>query len=90
MSEEDNIKQQLVEKFAFLGDKVTVQRARRIFVDVPLANFSEVFDYAVNQLGFSIMVTITGLDEGSDARIYLSSGPSKRHSTEPAHQCPEG
>jgi len=65
MSEEDNIKQQLVEKFAFLGDKVTVQRARRIFADVPLTNFSEVLDYAVNHLGFSIMVTITGLDEGA-------------------------
>ncbi len=65
MSQEDNIKQQLVEKFAFLSDKVMVQRTRRIFADVPLANFPEVLDYAVNSLDFSIMVTITGLDEGA-------------------------
>ena len=44
---------------------MTVQRVRRIFVDVPLANFTEVFDYAIKQLDFSIMVTITGLDEGA-------------------------
>ena len=65
MSEEDNIKQQLVEKFRVLSDKITVQRTRRMFADVPLANFSEIFDYAVNQLKFSILVTITGLDEGA-------------------------
>ena len=55
MSEEDNIKQQLTEKFAFLSEKITVKRARRIFADIPLANFPEVFDYAVKQLKFSIL-----------------------------------
>ncbi len=65
MSEEDNIKQQLTEKFAFLSEKITVKRARRIFADIPLANFPEVFDYAVKQLKFSILAAITGLDEGA-------------------------
>ncbi len=65
MPEENNIKQQLIEKFSYLSDKMTVQKTRRIFADIPLANFSEVFDYAVKQLGFSILVTITGLDEGA-------------------------
>ena len=65
MSEEDNIKQQLIGKFSYLSDKVTIQRPRRLFADVPLANFDELFDYAVNSLGFSILVTITGLDEGA-------------------------
>jgi membrane-bound hydrogenase subunit beta len=64
MSEEDNIKSQLIEKFRFLGDKITVKRARRIFAEIPLANFSEVFDYTVKQLNFPILTTITGLDEG--------------------------
>jgi Ni,Fe-hydrogenase III component G len=61
---EENIKQQLTDKFNFLSDKVTIPRARRIFADVPLENFPEVFDFAIKQLGFSIMVTITGIDEG--------------------------
>jgi Ni,Fe-hydrogenase III component G len=65
MSEEDNIKQQLIEKFAFLSDKIIVKRARRIFAEVPLANFPEVFDYAVKQLKFSILSALTGLDEGA-------------------------
>jgi Ni,Fe-hydrogenase III component G len=65
MSEENNIKQQLIEKFGFLSDKITVQRPRRIFADIPLANFPEIFDYAVKQLNFSILTTITGLDEGT-------------------------
>jgi Ni,Fe-hydrogenase III component G len=65
MSEENKIQQQLVEKFSCLKDKVTVQRARRLFADVPFANFAEVFDWAVTKLGFSILATITGLDEGA-------------------------
>jgi membrane-bound hydrogenase subunit beta len=65
MSEEDNIKSQLIEKFGFLGDKITVKRARRIFAEIPLANFPEIFDYAVKQLNFPILATITGLDEGT-------------------------
>ena len=65
MSEEDNIKQQLIEKFGFLSDKITIQRSRRIFADIPLANFSEIFDYTVRQLNFSILAAITGLDEGA-------------------------
>jgi Ni,Fe-hydrogenase III component G len=32
---------------------------------VPLANFPEIFDYAVKKLNFSILATITGLDEGA-------------------------
>jgi Ni,Fe-hydrogenase III component G len=64
MSEED-IKQQLIEKFSWLSDKITVPRARRLFADVPAASFTEVFDWAVTKLGFTILATITGLDEGS-------------------------
>lgn len=65
MSEEESIKQRLTEKFGYLSDRVTVQRARRLFADVPLVNFDEIFGYAADVLGFSILVTITGLDEGA-------------------------
>jgi membrane-bound hydrogenase subunit beta len=64
MSEEDNVKQQLIEKFSSLTDKITVQRVRRIFADVPADRFPEIFDYAVKELKFCILATITGLDEG--------------------------
>ena len=62
--EEESIKRQLIERFKYLTDKIAVQRVRRIFADVPVDNFAEIFDYAVSKLGFVILATITGLDEG--------------------------
>jgi len=65
MSNEDNIKQQLIEKFSALSDKIIVKRARRIFAEVSLADFPQVFDFAIKKLNFSILTAITGLDEGT-------------------------
>ena len=62
--EEEKIKQQLVERFGLSGEKITVQRERRIWADIPATNFGEIFDYAADKLGFIILATITGLDEG--------------------------
>ncbi len=63
--EEEKIRQQLIERFGLPAEKVNVQRERRIWADIPAANFMEIFDYAVDKLGFVILGTITGLDEGS-------------------------
>jgi len=63
---QDDILQNLVKKFPYLEGKIRAPRARRIFTDDITANFDEVFDYAVNDLGFSILCTITGLDEGQN------------------------
>ncbi len=65
MAQEDEIKQQLVEKFAFLNE-MTIPRPRRMFAEVPLGKFAEVFEFAVKQLNFTILTTITGLDEGAN------------------------
>jgi membrane-bound hydrogenase subunit beta len=65
LSKETTIQQELCERFGCLKDKVRVQRARRIFAQVPAADLPEVFDYAVKKLNFCILGTITGLDEGS-------------------------
>jgi Ni,Fe-hydrogenase III component G len=64
MSNETTIQQQLCERFDCLKDKVRIQRARRIFAQVPAADVSSVFEYAVKDLHFCILATITGLDEG--------------------------
>lgn len=69
MSEEDIVKKQLVDKFSFLIDKITIQRQRRMFADIDAAQFPEIFDYAIKQLKFSILVTITGLDESATLGI---------------------
>ena len=61
---QDEILQDLIKKFQFLEGKIRAPRARRVFIDDITANFDEVFDYAVKELEFSILCTITGLDEG--------------------------
>ncbi len=64
LSKETTIQQEFCERFDCLKDKVRVQRARRIFAQVPAADLPEVFDYAVKKLNFCILGAITGLDEG--------------------------
>ena len=63
-TKEDNIVQELIKKFPFLQDKAKVQRVRRIVAEAPADGFEEVFAYAQRDLKFSILCTITGLDEG--------------------------
>lgn len=64
MTEED-IKHDLIKKFPFLENSLNIQRKRRIISDVPVQNFEQVFDYAVKNLGFVILCTITGVDDGN-------------------------
>ena len=66
MTKEENIQQQLVKKFAFLDGKVRIQRARRLYADVDYANFRKVLEYAVKELDFEFLCTMSGLDEGDN------------------------
>jgi len=66
LMEEQAVKAELLKQFAFLKDAVTIARVRRIFVDVPLDRFREVFDHAAGRMGFNMLYTITGLDNGDD------------------------
>lgn len=71
MNEEEKIKQGLIDRFKYLQDKVLVKRARRIFVEASIDKFIEVFDHAVKRMNFSMLSTITGLDEsGNFGLIY--------------------
>jgi membrane-bound hydrogenase subunit beta len=69
MSEEVDIQQELGEKLPYMRDKIVIKRPRRIFAEVTVVNFPEVFDYVVRQMGFTILCTITGLDQGVDLGI---------------------
>jgi Ni,Fe-hydrogenase III component G len=64
MTKEETIVQDLVKKFPFLQDKAKVQRIRRIIVEVGADRFEEVFAHVRQYLKFTILCTITGLDEG--------------------------
>jgi membrane-bound hydrogenase subunit beta len=54
----------LVEAFPFLDGRVELRRERRIWAEVELPRFREVFDRAADELGFGNICIITGLDEG--------------------------
>ena len=63
MSDTEILKQKIEEK---LGCAVKVQRDRRLWISVDYNKFTELFDFAVKDLGFSFLCTITGLDLGED------------------------
>ena len=64
MTQENIIIQDLVKKFPFLEGKAMIQRTRRLMAEVDSDRFEEVFSYAQQSLGFTVLCTITGLDEG--------------------------
>jgi len=63
MNEQETV-QKLTAKFPFLTETTRVARIRRIFCGVPKESFREVLDFVVQELGFSILCTITGVDDG--------------------------
>jgi membrane-bound hydrogenase subunit beta len=71
---EENIKRELEEKFPYLKDAVTVPRRGRIFAEVPLDKFDEVFTHAVKQLNFFVPAAITGLDTGTSFEVLYHLG----------------
>jgi len=64
MEVENKIKQELEEKFRFLEGAVTVKRKNRVFIDLALDKFEEVFSYAIKEMGFTGLCTISGMDLG--------------------------
>jgi membrane-bound hydrogenase subunit beta len=64
MANEEGIKQELIKQFGFLEGKIACPRPRRIFVEVGVDRFREVFEFAAGRMRFLHLCTITGLDEG--------------------------
>jgi NADH:ubiquinone oxidoreductase subunit C len=64
MTEEEKIKQELTDKFNYLQDRIFIKRARRLFLEVGIDKFMEVFDHAVKRSNFSMLSAISGLDGG--------------------------
>lgn len=77
MSVEEDIKLRLAENFACLENKVRIQRPGRLFAQISQADFRKVFEYAVQELGFSHLISITGLDEGEVLSFVYHLGQDK-------------
>ncbi len=66
LPEEQALVAALTAKFPFLEGQAQVQRARRVWLPVPLDQFRAVFAHAKEALGFTMLCTITGTDEGAE------------------------
>lgn len=62
---EEHVIQSLTGAHRELDGKVIIQRKRRICADVDIRDISGVLRFAANDLGFTFLCTITGLDEGA-------------------------
>jgi membrane-bound hydrogenase subunit beta len=69
MSQEENIKQDLIAKFGLPEASFRIPRERRIFVEVGPEKLPAVFDHVVRQLKFCHLCTITGFDDGDKLSI---------------------
>jgi membrane-bound hydrogenase subunit beta len=78
VSIEENIKKGLIGRFDFIGENnIKIPRPGRIFLELPPEKFAQIFDYAVRQLKFSHLCTITGFDEKEKLGFmyHLTQGP---------------
>ncbi len=62
---EEELQRALIVRFGFLDGKIRIARPRRIFAVVDQANFNAVLTFAIESLNFTILCTITGLDNGT-------------------------
>ncbi len=66
MTNEENIKNELAQKYPEIADKILIKRERRIFAEIrPESFYGEAFNFIYDKLGFKILCTITGLDNGT-------------------------
>jgi len=63
MSLEESIAQELSKKFPYLEGNIKITRAKRIFLELDLAQLEAVLEYALKNLAFLHLLSITGLDE---------------------------
>jgi len=63
MSQEERIKESLINKFNYLSNSINIVRPRRMSIEVSLDNFMPVFAYLAKDVKFTHLCTITGLDE---------------------------
>jgi membrane-bound hydrogenase subunit beta len=66
LREEQELVTALTAEFPLLAGQAVIQRARRVWITVPLAEFGAVFAHAHQALDFTMLCTITGTDEGAE------------------------
>lgn len=70
MASEEELISKLKDRFPELAQSVYLQRSRRIWAQAPADSFRALIEFAVKDLGYSMLCTITGLDDG-DNLLFL-------------------
>jgi len=66
MTSEEHIQQQIEERFPVTAGKFRLQRARRMWVEVPRELTIQFIEFMKGTLKFTEFCTLTGLDEGEN------------------------
>ena len=64
LTAEKKLQELLIAAFPELAEKVTIQRVRRMWAEVAMNQLHPVLAHAKERLGFLMLCTITGTDEG--------------------------
>ncbi len=90
MNEAEAASQELVAKFPSLVGRATVQRDRRVWVDVDRREFEPVFRFLAKEMGFTNLCMITGLDEGADLGFIYHLARNAGTMVNVKTRCPKG
>ncbi len=74
MTAEETVVQELVAKFPCFEGKIRVQRARRVWAEVPADQFEAVAHELFERMGFTMLCSLTGLDEGATFGLLYHFG----------------
>lgn len=76
MELENKVLSALAERFAQIDTEQAAVSTRRIYLGVPAQRFMDILTYCAQDLGFSYLCTITGLDTGENFEFiyHLANG----------------
>jgi NADH:ubiquinone oxidoreductase subunit C len=77
MHDEESIKLELANLSLTPAEAIRIARPRRMFAEVSYENFRKLLVHARDKAGFTVLCTITGLDEGENfSFMYHMARPS--------------
>ena len=74
MSQEETLKQQLMQRLRLPEDKIKITRPRRISCEIDYSRFAEAIKVIAGDLKFVVLCAITGLDEGELLSVIYHLG----------------
>ena len=74
MANEERIIEQLKSQYPQIAETIRLQRDRRLWIDVPYAEFRAFLEYVYQNMSFVTLTAITGLDDGENLSALYHLG----------------